>query len=128
MRERSEGTWGVSVESLEGPRASRWQAGGGHGGARGRQAAACLLWREVADDWHLPGGLGRHSAMPGGLQVRPGELLRLSFIYVFVFYYSVVFRALIKMLRHTQKSPNCSWPLFGIFPTTNISVCDYLSI
>ena len=25
-----------------------------HGGARGRQAAACLLWREEAGGWHGP--------------------------------------------------------------------------
>ena len=79
---------------------------GGHGDVRGRQAAACLLWREVADDWHLPGGLGRHSARPGGLQGECQVLISLSLfsLIVSVFYFIILFWALLKMPGHFQKS------------------------
>ena len=47
---RSEGTRGVVVASLGGPGKQEVARGSAHG----RQAAACLLWREEAGGWHGP--------------------------------------------------------------------------
>ena len=53
-RERQRGLRGVSRHVGGASVANRrWP-----GAARGRQAAACLLWREVGDDWHY-GPVGR---------------------------------------------------------------------
>ena len=103
------------------------------GAARGRQAAACLLWQEEEDN-RVPlvgwAGFAQLGCYSGGLAGLPGKFsLSLWFsILISVFYYSVIFRAFLKIPRHFQNSPNCTCPLFRTYPTWNISVWDYLDI
>ena len=75
----------------------RWRATGTH--ASGTRSASD--WREVEDDWHLPGGLGRLEELgqvsgPGGLP------LSLSFL-VSVFYFFLFCFDLVKILNHLNK-------------------------
>ena len=103
------------------------QAGGAVASSRSSASPLCLPGEDEAAGWHGPAqcwacqvGCGQVSG--------PGKIsLSLLFI-VSVFYYFCICWALLKISRHFQKSPNCTWSLVGIFPAWNILVWDYLSI
>ena len=122
-RERVREFQGGGVARVEKARTSR-EAGGGKARACAPRAHALLptgrRWKTTGR-WRWAG-----LALPGWAATVVGRLAHQvgspSFSFNFVFYYSVVFRALLKILRHFQKSPNCSCSLYGINPTWNISV------
>ena len=102
------------------------QAGGGRG-AWARTAATRLssYWREVGDDWQRRWAGPARWAAYCAIQVSQVSLF-LSFISCFLFFCNFV--AFLKILRHFQKSPNCTCPLVRTYPTWNISLWDYLDI
>ena len=90
-----------------------------------RRALACL----PGQDKQLAGaaaGLGQLGGPGGGL---PGQFPSLSlFLFLSAFLIFCNFVVFLKIPRQLQKSPNCSWPLNGIYPAWNILVWDYLDI
>jgi hypothetical protein len=101
---------------------------------RGRQAAGavasprtpasppCLPGEDEAAGWHGP-------AQCWAARWAGWWLCQISsFSFIFYFLYFCKFVAFLKIPRHFQKSPNCSCPLYRVYPIWNISVWDYLDI
>ena len=123
----SRGPRGVSRGSRK--RAGRQEeveAGGGRGSAvRAPRTMPEGMGKTTREEVGWAGQPGR----PGGLWWVPAKFqvsLSLSFISCFLFFCNFV--AFLKILRHFQKSPNCTCPLFRTYPTWNISVWDYLDV
>ena len=99
------------------------QAGGAVASSCTPASPPCLPGGEEAAGWHGPAQCW--AARWAGAWVWLGKMV----FHLFLFYfYSCRFVAFLKILRHLQKSPNCTWSLVGIYPAWNIFVWSYLSI
>ena len=110
---------------------AKWQAGGG-------RRWSCACWRTTGTRprafWHKVegggAGLGHYSSglgqrcwtSTGAGPVGGARLVLLSLSFIFLFYFSVIFVAFLKIPRPFQKSPNCTCPLYRIYPTWDISI------
>ena len=111
-------TWRLTSMS-RGEAASRWR--------RGELAHAGVT--------SLPAWRGRSSWLARAstaLSRQVGQLVGCGqvscFSFILCFFYFCKFVVFLKILRHFQKSPNCTCSLYGTYPTWNISVWDYLDI
>ena len=118
-RRGREGVRGIA-EGVQGDEGTARQAAAGVARRGAVAVFSSAFWQEEEDARAL-GGLASWAGQISGLS-KPGGVLSLHFYFISLFYFVILFWALLKILRHTQKSPNCSWPLFGIYPTWNISV------
>ena len=99
-RDRTERVWGVvwGYGRLKAPQGSRrWL------GARARAGTRPAYWLEEEDDRSCGGGLGHQLAARWAAQVSWPRLVYLCLLFL-LFYFSVVFMALLKMPGHFQKS------------------------